>query len=255
MNTEDTIRAEIDHLRQDLRDLKRCQVQYFAFSVTSTGAILGLAASLPSPYMRGLSMLAPLVILLPCWVIFFDKATTITRIVGYQRVLEHLLIDPVPPKYRYIGFENALAEFRAAEAARPSSPRASIPPRQDSDPIKPSLWGMIFLRARHRYWMVNWYTFAALSLLSCLVSYSFLTESPFVLNAPLGIRFEAPERTLWAGTGFILVLAFMAYTFRMVYRLTRGTYSYDETTVTWQRILALHPPIPPVQGDTHSGRV
>ena len=38
--------------------------------------------------------LVPLVVLIPCWWGFFDKAKTITRIVGYFRILEQLaLVD------------------------------------------------------------------------------------------------------------------------------------------------------------------
>ena len=79
--------GEISALRQDLQDLKRCQLQYFTLTLTGTGAILGLAAIFSESF-RGLALLAPLCVILPNWVIFFDKATTITRIVGYQRALE-----------------------------------------------------------------------------------------------------------------------------------------------------------------------
>jgi hypothetical protein len=37
----------------------------------------------------------PLVVLIPCWWGFFDKAKTITRIVGYIRILEGILLDLV----------------------------------------------------------------------------------------------------------------------------------------------------------------
>lgn len=76
-------------LKHELRDLKDCQVRVLTFSIIGTGLILGFIGEYASK-LHGSSMwLLPLVVLLPSWWIFFDKATIIARIVGYLRVIEN----------------------------------------------------------------------------------------------------------------------------------------------------------------------
>jgi hypothetical protein len=55
--------------------------------------------------------LIPLIIIFPIWLIFFDKATTISRIVGYYNILEQIL-NGVHPETKYIGWENSLQTLR-----------------------------------------------------------------------------------------------------------------------------------------------
>ena len=76
-------------LREELRNLKQRQLRYFTLSVAGSSLLFGLAESLPKGGKFGpVVLMAPLVILLPCWWTFFDKATTITRLVGYLRICE-----------------------------------------------------------------------------------------------------------------------------------------------------------------------
>lgn len=83
---------EHGNLRQELHNLKSCQITFFSLAITSTGLLLGLGSHFISERVpASLIFLSPLVIILPCWCIFFDKATTITRIVGYYRVLEQMI--------------------------------------------------------------------------------------------------------------------------------------------------------------------
>ena len=134
---------EISALRQDLQDLKRCQLQYFTLAITGTGAVLGLSVLLDANF-KGIALLVPLCVILPTWVIFFDKATTITRIVGYQITLEKQ-ISAKEPVYRCLGYETALAEFRAREKEAEDAVRSQIKSK------RPSLFTVLILRTRHRF--------------------------------------------------------------------------------------------------------
>ena len=99
---------EMDTLRQELRHLKDCQVRYFLLSLVASITAFGLAsrADNHTPQLY----LAPLVVILPCWWTFFDKASSITRIVGYYRILEQIVLQK--DRHQYLGWESSLAAFR-----------------------------------------------------------------------------------------------------------------------------------------------
>lgn len=95
-------------LRIELNNLKNCQVTFLTFSVTATGVLLSLMLSYAN---YEIFFLTPLIILLPAWSVFFDKAKTISRIVGYYRIIEKLILDKIRIK-QFVGWENALQIFR-----------------------------------------------------------------------------------------------------------------------------------------------
>lgn len=223
------VNREITALRQDLQDLKRCQLQYFTLAIMSTGAILGLSAILGED-LKGLALLAPLAVILPVSVIFFDKATTITRIVGYQMLLEKQVCAQTQI-IDYKGYENALGKFRIKEA------EAWQAIHQDLRSVRPSLWTVIFLKTRHRFWMINWYTFTALSLICCSGAYNLLSRNCVDLFLPFGVHILAPERTMWAGSAFVLVAICSTYTLWLIFSLTHGGLSYRACAMKWEYIL------------------
>lgn len=233
---EDNAWKMIEILRREITDLKHCQVQYFSLSVTATGAILGLAATVTTtPDVRGLAMLAPLALLLPCWLIFFDKATTITRLVGFQRAIEVSLKNgSSAPLAWLLAWETALGEFRREQDAG----GLSVPP--PSNP--PSLLRLVWLRTRHRYWMLNWYTFFVLSALSCILGYNFLGAETFEFRLPLGVETRVPERTLWGLPAFLVVISVTIYTFVVVAQLVRGKHSYEANAKAWELLLTKRVP-------------
>jgi hypothetical protein len=95
---EERLREELSFLREELKELKKCQLHYFTLSVGGTGAVFGFLSKFDSgESLKGLILLAPLAILVPCWWTFFDKATTITRLVGFTRRVEYFL--SYPPSY------------------------------------------------------------------------------------------------------------------------------------------------------------
>lgn len=113
-------------LRDELNNLKQCQLQYFTFSLTATGIILGLIAKFDSANFPSILFLLPLTVLLPSWLVFFDKAKTITRIQAYYRILETLIIDSKSmkkvmvngKKFRFVGWENSVMFFRKWESRK-----------------------------------------------------------------------------------------------------------------------------------------
>jgi hypothetical protein len=212
------MRNELRIVREELRDLKKCQVSYFALSVTGTAALLGLAAA-PHKLLPGVAgYLAPLLILLPCWYIFFDKATTITRNVGYMRILEEMIAMYPQLPFRYLGFENALAQFRSEEDQGKGVPVEDVPGLE-----RRRLPTVMALRTRHRYWMVNWYTFALLSVLCCGLG---------------SAQAAAGWAKILAGLGCVLTGFSAIYTLVMVAELTGGRFSYDYYTACWRKFLS-----------------
>jgi len=107
---------EIEHgtLREEARGLKTCQVTFVSLAVTGTGAVLGLAARADG-LERVIAYLAPICIQLPTWLIFFDKATSINRIVAYLRHIEAGFLGNQSFGY-YPGWENALEEYRKLQS-------------------------------------------------------------------------------------------------------------------------------------------
>jgi hypothetical protein len=216
------LESELALLRAELQELKRCQVQYFTLSVTGTGAVLGLAGSLDDKAMLGPSLLAPLAIVLPCSWIFFDKATTITRIVGYIRHLEGWIFGA--DSRLHIGFERALKSYRNLEEAIRAGSANQPPP--EASPPPPSWWRLARLGTRHRYWMANWYTFTGLSALCCAFGAYFFSGPRLHLAA-------------WIGSAALLSLFSALYNLVVVQQLTFGRYSYDANEAFWRGALDL----------------
>lgn len=161
------IRNEQSILRTELQELKKCQLQYFLLSLGAAGAVLGFNIKMQDDFDNNLFFLAPLLVILPCWRTFFDKATTIIRLTGYVRVfIEDQIIKDDP---FYVGYENALSEFRQQEEndiKNMNNPlnndnMINTPPETTSKKDRP--------KNRYQYWMINWYTFLILSIVCCIL--------------------------------------------------------------------------------------
>ncbi len=207
-------------LREELRHLKGCQMSFLTTAFTSTGLIFALARwaqtnTSPSP----LAYFFPLAVVLPASWFFFDKAKSITRIVGYYRILEHAeagLIDPKP----HLGWENALAKFRAkAHRFRKEvtdRPRRFIEFRQALSP-----------RSMHAYWSLSLYTFFALSFLPSIIAF-------VSLRGAMSLR----DPIVLAATALSLLSFYVAArNLARVWRLTVGEQSYDANYELWKRVL------------------
>ena len=129
---------------------------------TSTGLILALVrwaptATEPNPMAYFLS----LVVILPASWFFFDKAKSITRIVAYYRILEHIETGQLKPGL-FLGWENSLAKFR--KDLYKHKHIVADRPRRFSE-FKRVLSPL----SLHAYWSLAFYTFSALSFLPTFI--------------------------------------------------------------------------------------
>lgn len=217
-NANSACLGERDNLRSELKHLKLCQVKYFVLSVTATGLLLGLGGGIKELGSFELLGLAPLLIILPCWWIFFDKATSITRIVGYYRVLEDIINGNI--RYRYIGWENSLGQCRAHEP--PLTIKSKLmKPFKSLVLIRKKILPQTSSGTRHLYWIINWWTFFALSCL-CLLK-TILFWSPFSV---IGAILFAPVVTFSA-----------SFTSEVLAELINGSRSYDYNEKLWRNVL------------------
>lgn len=231
MNQHEFYERERASLREELHNLKGCQITFLTSSVTATGVILGIAASLIStpfhsfsfsPKIVSLIPLTPLIVLLPSWWVFFDKATTITRIIGYYRILEKLILQRCEA-INFLGWENALGEFRKRQANG-----QLILPNEYKDNLRFSTFiKMFFLRTTHPYSVISYDTFFALSILcivasiTSIVSFKIKTLLIFVII----ILF----------VGLFLISAF--WNVRALWRIIYGRHSYDCNECFWNQVL------------------
>jgi hypothetical protein len=120
------IEKEIEILKDEMRALKECQTRYFCLAVTSTGAIFAYLLSginvflcndiqynavLNTDTRIDPVFLTPLLIILPLCCIFFDKAQTVYRLVGYYQILECFSLGKCEPN-KFVGWENSLNLLR-----------------------------------------------------------------------------------------------------------------------------------------------
>jgi hypothetical protein len=227
------IESEMHNLREELRDLKGYQFKLLSIAATITGFLLSLtrvriesAEGSPGPSLY----LLPLVVILPSWCIFFDKARTITRIVGYYRIAEKALRrEPEPSPAQFPGWENSLGLFRkrrqdvAHELA--STRKVNLGKRIARFPLAALLIGS------QEYWVLTYYTFLALSVV-CL---SIPLQSHALRNI-LQPHIWTSEG-LFLGLATILVIVIAVFNGVILSRLIWGEHSYDQVEIIWKRIL------------------
>lgn len=205
-------------LRAELNFLKNCQIQYFFFSATATGAVasFGAIASLenaPSIY------LAPLLVILPCWWIFFDKATTISRIVAYLRHLECAMRKEVleQPQPAHHGWETALGKYRQDEESIPARTKV----RNYFRGLGYGFTKTLIFNTTHKYWAINYATFAL------------LTGTCLMLTWYDEDRLDLVVFAFFAGLAGITAL----HNLSVVGQLTAGAYSYKACFRRWHKVL------------------
>jgi hypothetical protein len=155
-------------------------------------------------------------VLIPSWWIFFDKATTITRVVGYYRILESLILNQCVAE-NYIGWENSLRLSRKRKKEGNLNPPPDIKKVAFPDWIKE----MIFFKTGHRYWIIAYYTFFALSALCTGIGLFYITN--FWIELFLIINFIISA--IWNA--------------RMVWFLIHKKYSYNWNEDYWIQILKI----------------
>jgi hypothetical protein len=201
-------KREMPMLRQELQNLKTCQFAFLTTSFTITGLLLSLLFKDELNKISCLVFLIPLVIILPCFCFFFDKAGTITRIVGYFRILEDIVSYPDFP-----GWENALSKSREQIKLRNHNTFYIF-------------LRIISMRKPNGYWSLAFNTFVMLIFL-CMVSAWFL--------------FLSSEKTILHWIIISLVSVFVIIisirNFLVIKDLTIGISSYDNNYKSWKDLL------------------
>jgi hypothetical protein len=212
------LEKEYDALREELRSLKSCQIIFLNISITSSGLLIGLNQIFEVNKEVHIIFLAPLIIIIPSWLIFFDKATTITRIVGYFRILENFLIlndkrVTIIEKLKYIGWENSLSKYRSWKYKETEKKIST-----------------------HKYWLLTWTTFMLLGFICITLSSLFHIEQkrwPFVEKMS---DMDLIYFILIVLSSIVFVTSFII-TARIVYQLIKGCYSYEYNENKWINIL------------------
>lgn len=213
---------EWESLRKEQEFLKGCQLRYFLLSITSVVAFVGLLNMGPNnihdfeheiPWI----FLSPLMIIIPCWLIYFDKAKSIGRIVGYLMILEELLLSQNNNVIdSFIGWERSLAKFRHDFITNKLNRNDNVYDLNFWD----QAFRLIFLRSTNKYWTFHFYAFAAASFMCLLLS---TTE---IENAP---------KIFWASVAIFICV--MIYTFEQLRRLVFGRNSYIAHERKWRETL------------------
>jgi hypothetical protein len=247
-------REELDLLRQELFRLKECQNFFInlGFTISSGllaylvigGGVVQTFSDLKTEPSINIIYLIPLVIILPIWLIFFDKATTISRIVGYYMILEQFIQGKLPQD-NYLGWENSLNLLRSFNRKQEKCIKKTagdIKLWEDLTYFKKIsyLLRTLFIQRSsiNQYRKIVFLGFFILSLM-CL----------FFCIAPLFIWmvFTGTWPGLWLFNHFYglllgiiflyIVIVITKYNLKILYQLARGFHSYSANYMLWHELL------------------
>jgi hypothetical protein len=181
----------IRDLRNELIHLKSFQIRIITFGLTGAGIFLGLIKEFgPSPQF---CYFLPLIMVLPFWFIFFEKARTIARNIGFIRIQEKLLLSGSPDAL--IGFENAMHLYRSKKGEKLDKNPKVI--KYISNLTKDGHKNAKKMLTSH-YWVSTYIVFFTFSILCILMS-------ALVANSP-----NIPEPTYLIPLGASIILVFIA---------------------------------------------
>lgn len=109
---------ELESIREEYLNVKKCQHTFFIFEISATGAILSIV--LPwflwsverVAFFHLFLLFAPALVIVPSLYIIFDKGITLNRIAGFLMVLEDVIsVKKTWPK-SHKGWERGCLEFR-----------------------------------------------------------------------------------------------------------------------------------------------
>lgn len=218
--------AERDILRTELLDLKRCQITYLTVALQATAIAFALAGTLATrsgadPAVLGSIALLPLVITLPAWWVFFDKAVSVTRMASYLRISERCIGGE---DVRFIGWERSVERYRQEYADRPGGNP------QSRTGLITALWGSLkglVKSSTSRYWALVYCTFLGASLLCFLVG-------AFMSEWELGWR-----AWMILGPAILAFVVTAAFNLNQLTMLVDGPHSYHQAEARWLSIFDL----------------
>lgn len=157
-------------LRMELGQLKGCQIQTLTLGVSGAGLMLGLIDKDPASG-RVVLFLLPLAIILPLWTIFFDKARTISRIIGFIRVQEDICVNNQVSIL--IGWETGMKNYWALKEKLWDSPEGKQEINKKLKEINYNEKGKLKSRSKlfnSFYWATSFIVFVLLSVACLLLS-------------------------------------------------------------------------------------
>jgi len=262
VSRQELVAQEKHSLREELRDLKGYQFRLVGMAAVVTGFLLSLARLRLDPGLLARPSqslyLLPLVVITPSWWIYFDKTKTITRIVGYCRLLEEAQIVDAEPTW-FIGWESALREFRKAQRGAKHSLLGDQPTGMRFPARVWHMLGALSLRCWHELVRVrerSWHALLTISLRESqrywtLAYGTFLILSTICLWIPIRSRLPFSSHDLrsvlhpmsWTTESLLLVGATLitfycaAFNCLVLFRLIWGKHSYDVMEGVWREVL------------------
>lgn len=241
MSLDELVSQEMRSLREELRDLKGYQFRLVGVASVVTGFLLSLGRLRLDPSQSAQPpeslYLLPLIVILPSWMIYFDKTKTITRIVGYYRILEAMLAQEARPRH-FFGWERALGKFRKSS---PNVVKRLNKARRRRTPANRRVQRFVLtmtLIQSQLYWTLAYATFIILAIICLWIPVrSLYPISMYDLSSGFHLR--------WTAESFLSVSATLstfycaAFCGIILARLTAGENSYDSMELVWKRVLRI----------------
>ncbi len=212
-------------MRDELNRLKTCQITFLTVPITSTGLILAFGLRAHDTTLLKYLTLFPITIILPSLLIFFDKATSITRITGYYRLLEEYLLEK---NYRkYIGWECSLREYRK----RYHGLKLSEPVREETSIV------------RHKFWLYSFFIYNILCLICFILSIFFLWKYDKInlISDIYSLKLTIIHHDIFYFAAIVSSASFILFSFCLsLHELTHlmwKKYSYSTQEKNWKRLL------------------
>lgn len=221
-NREFLYKEEYSSLREEINGIKKLQIWLIGVSVSTTGLLLKISGK-DLPFPGTIACLFPLIFLLPSWYLFFDKAVSYHRIVGYLKVLEKIILNPDLARIDFPGWENALVIFRGRQQQK-------IIKQEKNNKCGTCLKDTpIYLQKGIRYLRIVHGVFYALSFLCIVLSFYTLINDPNYQNFKESallfvIAFAATINSYWRNRQYLQFLSW-------------GRYSYRVNEFLWKQIL------------------
>jgi hypothetical protein len=231
---------EYNMLKTEVRDLKDCQYKYLSFSITATALLLGLLKSFADSPTSGIAYLFPLVILLPAWVIFFDKAASITRIVSYLRLLEKIIYENVAPK-NFFGWERALDVYRNNKELLLNQIKSEK--EDDSKAVLTNIdnFGkflfIIWKNKQYHYWVAVFTTFFIIPVICWSLSVISIVPNIYTQYISNKIDYMTFVDVFFLLISLFALIGVLIITIKKFYYITAGDGTYDINDFIWNEII------------------
>lgn len=271
----DSIQLEMKNSQDEQKHLKDCQIKYLFSSLAFTGIILGVdgifgsntaAKTETSSFYQSTVFLIPLLVVLPCSWIFFDKAKTIARHIGYYLALEEMREyvalelsgkhNSSGTDWKFLGWETTLIKFRALYASGNLHRNDDI--YRDAHKYRGTLvsdlrddkamlkdWGTVynitkrrkqchyweiltFSQNPHKYWISHFFIFTSMTCLSLLL---------FAFSSGLSLQNNGPYAWALLLIACLISLRIVAINLENVRRLVFGQNSYHAHYQSFKELL------------------